>query len=278
MTYELQPDKFHLIKELHNEMDFDLLTPAIVEGKITGRIWVNNPEKPSTALVWDEHYSFFLMGDESNQLFNSSLDVLFADIIIPDALSRNYREGWLEVPSRWRKKIEQNEVLPNLFPMHHAREHYAIHQSTGLKWAEKILPGLSLDQIDDEFLKRTDLENLKTVLDMISVRWKSVENFLRWGFGFILSQNTTIVSYCLSLGNGNGRCDIEIETIEGHQRQGYASLLTAAFVDHALTAGYTEIGWDAFAANVPSVQLALKLGFKKKEDHVCYSGRYNAVD
>lgn len=278
MIYELQPDKFPLIKELHNEMDFDLLTPTIVEGKIAGRIWVNNPEKPSTALVWDEHYSFVLLGDDSNQSFNSYLELLFADTIIPDALSREFREGWIECAKRWGKKIEQNELLPNLFPMHHAREHYAIHQSTGLRWAEKIPPGLSLNKIEDKILKRADLGNVKTLLDMINVRWKSVENFLRWGFGFILLQDATIVSYCLSLGNGNGRCDIEIETIEGHQRQGYGAIITAAFVDHALAHGYTEIGWDAFAGNVPSVQLALKLGFKKQQDHICYSGWYNALD
>lgn len=278
MIYEIPPDKFHIIDELHGEMDFHLLIPAIVNGKISGRIWVDDPDKPETALIWDEHYSFSLIGNENHQSFNSSLEHLFAETIIPDALSREFREGWLECPQRWGKKIQQNKILPKLLPMRHEREYYAIHQSTGLDWVSNIPPNLSLKRIDNELLKKTDLENFNALLDMINLRWNSVENFLRWGFGFCLLQDKTIVSYCLSLGNGNRRCDIEIETAEDHQRQGHASLVSAAFVDHALDEGYTEIGWDTFANNAPSVQLGLKLGFKKVQDHVCYSGWYHVLD
>lgn len=278
MIYELPPENFHIIDELHSEMDFHLLIPAIVNGKIRGRVWVDDPENPDSALIWDEHYSFSLIGNESNQAFNSALDHLFAETIISDALSREFREGWLECPQRWGEKVQQNKILPKLFPMRHEREYYAIHDSTGLDWANSIPPNLSLKRIDNEFVKRTDLENFNALRDMINLRWNSAENFLRWGFGFCLLQNKTIVSYCLSLANVNKRCDIEIETMEGHQRRGYASLVTAAFVDHALDEGYTEIGWDTFANNTPSVQLGLKLGFKKIKDHTCYSGWYQALD
>lgn len=274
MIYELPPDKFHIIETLCSEMDFHLLIPAIVNGKIRGRIWVDDPENPATALICDEYYSFSLIGNESNQAFNSALEHLFAETIIPDALNREFREGWLECPQRWGEKIQQNKILPKLFPMRHEREYYAIHDSIGLDWKNSIPANLSLKRNDNEFLKRTDLENFNAVLDMINLRWNSVGNFLRWGFGFCLLQDQTIVCYCLSLANVNRRCDIEIETMEGHKRRGYASLITAAFAEHALDEGYTEIGWDTFANNAPSVQLGLKLGFKKVKDHIGFLSPY----
>ncbi|MFX0114219.1 MAG: GNAT family N-acetyltransferase [Candidatus Hodarchaeota archaeon] len=276
MLYELQLEKFQLIEPLC-EMDFHLLPPVIINGKISGRAWVDNPDKPKSALIWDKQYSLSLLGDENNSSFNSSLEQLLDEIIVPDALSREFREGWLSCPKRWGKKIENNELLPGRFPMRHEREYYVIHQSTGVKWENSIPPSFSLERITDDFLKRTDLENFGNLTDMITLRWNSAENFLRWGFGVCLvSGDNAVVSYCLSMGNFEGRCDVEIETMEGYQRQGYGSLVARAFVDYALEEGYTEIGWDSFARNKPSIDMALKLGFKKREEHVCYSGKYLA--
>ena len=71
---ELKKTEFKRVQTLYKPLNYHLGIDAILDGVIPGRIWVDNAEKPRTALIWDKRYSYYFLGDENNDKFN-----LFSD-------------------------------------------------------------------------------------------------------------------------------------------------------------------------------------------------------
>jgi RimJ/RimL family protein N-acetyltransferase len=63
---------------------------------------------------------------------------------------------------------------------------------------------------------------------------------------------------------------VGIATVEAYQRQGIASALASALVDHAFANGYTEVGWHCWADNAGSAATARKAGLEKMAEYPVY--------
>jgi RimJ/RimL family protein N-acetyltransferase len=55
-------------------------------------------------------------------------------------------------------------------------------------------------------------------------------------------------------------------------RRGYATLTASAFVEHAAGLGITPY-WDSWKANLPSVAVARKVGFRLLTEYNVFTGR-----
>ena len=90
--------------------------------------------------------------------------------------------------------------------------------------------------------------------------WGGVDNFLNDGFGFVAIGPEGIASNCRASSVTNGVAEIQVSTRSHGRRQGLATLVCRAFVEHCLIVGLTP----AYACdedNLASIGLAKKLGF-----------------
>lgn len=116
-----------------------------------------------------------------------------------------------------------------------------------------------MDQIRDE------------VLPYSKNYWRSSAEFERDGVGFCIVHQTAIVSLCYTCFAWNRHQDIDIMTVEGHQRKGLGFAVACAFIDHCLGHSLTP-SWDCWSKNRPSVALAEKLGFVPRIEVTTYHG------
>lgn len=103
-------------------------------------------------------------------------------------------------------------------------------------------------------------QNSEEIAAEIGAMWPSSEAFYRSGFGCAALANGAAVCWCTAEYLSGDRCGIGIATMPEQRRRGIATLAAARFVAESLGRGLTP-HWDCAAGNIPSVQLAERLGF-----------------
>lgn len=261
---ELKKTDFKRVRTLYEPLNYHLGIGAIIDGVIPGRIWADNLESPKTALVWDKRYSYYFLGDENNDNFNSALDRLFTEEIAPDALNRGFTLFFLICPKNWENKILQKEILEDRSPMRRIkRQYYTFKQLQIGDWKVKIPPGFSMHRVDKKILEQTNLENINELIGEIEDIIGSIEEFISRGFiGFCLVHEAKkLVSWCIAFFHVSS-CEITIQTVEEYRKRGFGTLTTAAFVEYCLSKNIS-MGWHSNQDNIGSIKLAEKIGFER---------------
>lgn len=117
--------------------------------------------------------------------------------------------------------------------------------------------------IDNQLLIRKDFKNFNSLIIEIEDITASTEEFLRKGnFGFcLIHDEKEFVSWCLSFLHDNS-CEAWVQTVEEHQKKGFATLTVTAFVDYCEN-NNIAIGWHSNLTNQGSIKLAEKVGFER---------------
>jgi GNAT superfamily N-acetyltransferase len=131
--------------------------------------------------------------------------------------------------------------------------------------------------VDRALLAETHLKNLGDLVQEICSERASVQDFLDQSFGVCVLHGTEIVGWCLSEYNSGQRCEVGIQTWPAYRRQGLATAMASALIEHALDRGLTEIGWHSWASNTPSIATARKVGFRKVKDYPVYFAWFDEV-
>ena len=91
--------------------------------------------------------------------------------------------------------------------------------------------------------------------------WRSKEDFLENGFGFIANDYVgNPVSICYSACVASKTAEIDVVTMPGHQKKVLAKVVVGAFVDFCLENNITA-NWDCFVENTASLNTAESIGF-----------------
>ncbi len=98
--------------------------------------------------------------------------------------------------------------------------------------------------------------------------YESLDSFIENGIGFCMIHNNEIVTGASSYSTCNGAIDITIGTIKEYRRKGLALKCAAKLILECLERGIYP-RWDA--ANLESVELAKKLGYRFKEEYQVYT-------
>jgi RimJ/RimL family protein N-acetyltransferase len=267
MIFELPPTDFARVQNLLQPLNYNLSLACLLAGKTPGRIFVDHPDQPSSALVVMK-YHLFLAGNPVNQLFNQAVYEQIRASLIPEAEAAGRDAFLLHVASpAWQATLET--ILAGMYPLERQRQYYAC---TKLKedWRPRLPDGFSLLAVNKELAAQTQLKNLDTLLEEMCSERPSVDDFLAQSFGFCLRRQDEIVSWCLSEYNANQRCEVGIATVEEYQRRGLGTITALALVEHALENGYKEIGWHCWTSNTASGALALKAGYDHITDYPVY--------
>ena len=128
-----------------------------------------------------------------------------------------------------------------------------------LELGNKVPLGYELSKIQDGVLKKLASFNLS----IGNKFWKSENDFLVNGFGFVLNNEIGMpVSICYSACIADAVAEIDVATLPEYQRKGLAKFVVTAFVQYCIENGLTA-SWDCFEDNYRSLRIAEQTGFKR---------------
>jgi len=113
MSAALEPGEYARAKPLLNALEWHLAPLALIAGAAPGRLWVDDPAAPASALA-QLGYRFYLAGRADNAPFNEGVRRLFLDEIYPQAAGRGELNLYY-ADDAWADAIGQ--MLRDKYPM-----------------------------------------------------------------------------------------------------------------------------------------------------------------
>lgn len=270
MSLLLEPDTYASVHSLFESMACHLAVRTVLAGILPGRIYVDSPASPGSAiLIPSNPHRVYVSGEPEPRLLADVIHQLFKE-----SLAESYRCVVYYGSDTWKPTLEH--VLHKQEAGSGLRQFYCLREPSS-QVPSPLPENITIGLIDDVILGDTTLGNRDLLLEEICSESPSLEHFFRQKFGFWAQDGHTLVGWCLAEYHYQGRYELGIETIEAYQRKGIATHLAEAVTKHAFAQRATEIGWHCWAANTPSVATALKLGFKKVLDYPVYYCQYRPV-
>lgn len=255
--YKLDPAYYARVRPLYTGLDYHLSIQAVLEGTVTGGVWVDDIEQPQAAYVQTPEGQY-LAGDPTRLAFTQALATFLLDY---PRVSLKYH------PDAWEATFPA--LLAGKFARPYPRRFYTFQTPRIPDWRARLPAGYDLVPANAAFLARTDLANIAEVRERIG-DWT---DFARDGMGCCLVHANTIV--CMCLGDcRNGRAgEVGIATQEAYRGRGLATLTVAATLEYCLAQGIDRIGWHCMANNWGSQRVAEKAGFALARDYVMYANQ-----
>lgn len=266
MIHELDSAAFPNVCHVFSRMKS--LTPvwAMLEGRCPARIFVDYPEHPASAFVWNDIRYSFLAGDAENHTFIESLAELLDQHLLPEA--RQSHDPTLVIfpdSPAWQDRISQIVGSNAVIPLVRRRFSLDVSQFQTIDWAALIPAGFSVRPLHAEILALSP-----DLVEMLKLFWRSPQAFFSCGgFGFCITDSNQVICSCLSALVGAGQAEIDVSTHDGYRQRGLAAATCAAFITHCLNIGLAPT-WECWLDNTPSLRLAEKLGFVQPVDHPVY--------
>ncbi len=269
MISRLNENDYTKVRSLFNELEYNLITSAVIERTSPGRIYVDYVTDPRTAFMCTAE-GYYLAGYENNSEFNTSLNkLIFEKIFAGDTI----RKGETDVaigfhPDSWKDKMPI--IFRGRVPLTTARRHYVCTELKVDHWRDHVPKGFQVQRIDEKLLRAPHLEIPEHVTGWMKTNWGSIFGFMKKGFGFCMLHDKRIVSWSIADCVSGNACEIGIHTRENYRRQGLATLTAAAAVDYSLSSGFRQVGWHCDEYNLGSIRVAEKVGFKLERKYIQY--------
>jgi RimJ/RimL family protein N-acetyltransferase len=152
------------------------------------------------------------------------------------------------------------KLFPGCRVTERARRYYEIDPSAHA-WAVDPPSGYTVERVTAKLLEKGLADTDRVEEEMCSER-ESAGEFLAKSFAFAAIHGGGFAAWCMSEYNLGDRCEVGIETVEGHRRRGLAVLVAGAMFRHAASAGVRRVGWHCWADNAGSVATAERLGLR----------------
>ena len=274
--HKLRKGDYEKVRSLFEELEWNLITSAVIEGTSPGRVYADRVEDPRTAFMCTVE-GYYLAGYDKNDEFNTSLNkLIFARIFSGDTFRKDETDVAIGFyPDSWKEKMPI--IFQGRIPLTTARRHYVC---TGLKvdhWRNNLPEGFQIRRIDEKLLRTPRIEIPQHLAGWIKTNWGSTSDFIKKGSGFCTSHDKRVVSWSLADCVSDNACEIGIHTREDYRRQGLATLTAAATVDHSLSSGFKYVGWHCDEYNLGSIGVAEKIGFKLERKYIQYYACANAA-
>jgi RimJ/RimL family protein N-acetyltransferase len=255
--FELNTTEFASVVPLLAGIKQKVLPYAICEGVNPGRILVDKRRNPQTALIWSPVGYYFLAGNPDQAKNVMDIGQTLTEIFVPASQARG-ETGFILIPSDggWKK------YLPELLPERNAIEIYRrpftldpIQFASQGDWRERIPKGFQLRLVDASLAEKVG----------VLASWRSIDDFLANGLGFVLLAGDEIASACISVFASHESIEIDVHTDEKYRRRGFSTLVASALIEECLKRG-KQPNWECFWENEPSCALATHLGFRAEPD------------
>lgn len=269
--FPLESSTYPSLRRLANQPHLTLALDAIAAGNTPAMAWVDDRNQPAAAYVWDKAHCHFFVGDPERAAFVRAVCALVRQEIAPKAVAQG--KAFLKVHTSsagWDSQV--GSIFEAAELVRRERVFLALDGLRRPNWRVDIPAGFAVRPIDAGLLASDGMRGIDVLREEIATGWQSQADFLASGFGFCLLDRDEIVTWCTAEYASPGKCGIGIETAVEHMRQGYATLTASAFVEQALDLGIAP-HWDSWKANLPSVAVARKVGFRVLAEYEVFTGR-----
>jgi GNAT superfamily N-acetyltransferase len=256
---ELNPSEFHRVAALFEDLPYGPSIPnSVLSGIGHGRVFANSGVQPTAAFVYN---------NGACTLAGSALDLAFAAQVSQWLLDYEGEDYFIfyDHPEAWEavldEKLGATVRKRRRYDYDFKPSKFALLDG----WERAIPPGFELRRIDEALMQQVrDKANPYS-----KSYWRSAADFERNGLGFCILQQDAIVSMCYTAFAWQGHHDIDILTLDAHQRKGLGTLVACAFIDHCVKHDLHP-NWDCWTKNHASVALAQKLGFEARVEVPVY--------
>ncbi|ETT38107.1 GCN5-like N-acetyltransferase [Paenibacillus sp. FSL R5-192] len=263
MITEINKHDFHKVKHLTDSCK-NIEVKAVAYGLNPGRIYVDDAENITAALIWVHGQSGFqLIGDSRSEPFLNELKEYMRERIEPELLDLHMHaveigvvdEAWEDVLQHISGKRDISSDIQHVFKLNPN----SISQQVPLDICASQDEEVRILRIDEVLLGEKRYNNSPFLKDKISHFWTTIDDFLQHGFGYIAVHNDDIASVCLSAFIADQTHAVDIETVEVYRRRNYGAMVAKAFVEECGRVGIHPY-WDCSPDNAGSIRLAQGVG------------------
>lgn len=255
---ELFGSECRVIDKLCAGREEEVTLYSCVEGHM-GRVWVDNSFDPSCAVVLFGDF-YFIIGSyapaEEDDIVRIVSEIKVYAILL-DA------DEWSPLLVRLQRDFPESYRSFTRYALDGRMEWFDTEQLK--RNIKAIEPEFHPVRIDERIYEITRKENWTQ--DFCS-NFHSKEDFMEHGIGYVILQDDEIIAGASSYGYCQGRLEVTIETKEAYRRKGLALACASALILECLERGIYP-RWDA--ANLNSVALAEKLGYRFKKEYTVYA-------
>jgi RimJ/RimL family protein N-acetyltransferase len=224
------------------------LIGAVLEGKQSGNVYVDNEKYPETILVVHKF--------------------LFAQIISENPT----KEVWEKVCSVIDSGTDFNGDDYNKIRFYCANDGFIDYLNKINKYncqvgeRARFFPSENwvFEKINDSVIEIEDVDliNEQHHLDLGNRFWNSNRDFLQNSNPFYVKDLNIIKSVCYAAAVSDNKAEIDVATHDNYRKMGYAKEAVKGFVE---TCGKNNIVplWDCYVNNIPSMNTAKSIGFKE---------------
>ncbi|MBM7615408.1 GNAT family N-acetyltransferase [Alkaliphilus hydrothermalis] len=241
----------HLVKSQN-----ELSVFSVINGVMSGEIYVNNIENPTSALIQTSECNL-IAGSTEDEAFNAqvSSELDFWDQLTPDS------SEWIDIIP----KIHENSFIRK-----YKRRRYIISMNDFVGPDMNLPEGFVMEKVDLSLLREKNLENSGKVLGWAE-NWNNDEEFKKYGTGYYIHNNEVIVSWSLSDCSFSKSTAIGVHTDDRFRNKGFAKKVAAATIKDSFEKGYENVEWLCVDSNKGSTSMADKLGFTYSNDYDSFS-------
>ena len=244
---------------------------AVLEGIYPGRVYVDNPAQPRSALLTTYIESAargmwcFLAGEPINDAFNRSLN---AAILSGQIVAKNTPILFFTCdPDDWGDQMDA--VMTPRRPIWIPRYHF-VSQRVGFDWRAALPTGFTVEPINEELSQLPGMQMPDDIAATLS-KWKAVTDARFMDFGFVVLDRTrpqlTIASWATVDFVAAGAGDLGFFTQPAYRRSRLGTIAASAALEHGFAIGLQRVNWTCDANNPGSVRTAEKLNLERKEDY-----------
>lgn len=241
----------------------NLFARAVVEKKITGTVFVDDTENPSTFYIVHPYCMTLLFGKSDNRTFN----LAFKEHALNTNGNRTSFEWMQAFPESW------DAVLLNLFEdkLIRSAENTAKQETGVIELNTRVNFQFSLDKYLEYKNRQNNLGKKAVKTDRTIFRamkgsvvpeyfCDSEDDFINNGIGFSIFYNGQLASTAYSSCIFDNVLELGIETIPQFRGKGLAEQSCSALIDYCIEHNYEPV-WACRLENTGSYKLAQKLGF-----------------
>ncbi|MCB8945540.1 MAG: GNAT family N-acetyltransferase [Ardenticatenaceae bacterium] len=252
MLQQLQPEQYASVRKLFQGEPPPLYCEAILTGKYPGKVIVDEPASPQSALIIKDAWCH-LLGDAANEAFNAALQAELAD---KKLIGEDRRVLFFVDPApTWLKVLP--ELVADRQPIPMPR---CLYVATPAYIAPTLsLPdGFELHFIDESIVDIVEGELPDDVQKVLVLR-REAEVPDEVAFGFVAVNGRIITAWSVIDFIIGTVGEIRLVTESAYRRRGLALATSAATITYGLAHGLQQIDWNVAASNIPSVRAAQKL-------------------
>ncbi len=245
---------------------------AVLEDTLPGRVFVDTPDEPRVVVAWAITWWAYIEGRGSAPPDAAGrLSAFLRDVVLPGTreLGMNWFElyapndaDWMEACERAFGSLDESDG-PKLKTDRHLETTYFLDEERFEAALPALVPptGVILEHVEIPLLSRAARE--------LPVIPPDVRDRTTPGFRLVIDER--VAALCKAYGfASDGSFMLAVDTYSEQDRgKGYASIVSAALIQHALERGMKPL-WETTEWNEPSQRVAAKLGFVPDETYPVY--------